>query len=501
MKISDARLTITSRNFSEQMDLLLKEESRTNLIGTVSGSSRKRSVSMGTVESFLPTMVVDRVSISQDRQVEYQSGYTGTIVSKSVVQSAVTGEIHVFEQEKMVEALVGGVIDRDVVVRQLARGEIVHMDTGSKHPGLPMNEGSISFQSLSGGMQISIKQTEFYFQEEQMVFASAGEVVTEDGRTIGFSLDIAMDRAFLSKTEQETLVRTWKERVVLTDPLVIGLDGGLPQLSDASFEFDLDADGKTEKISFASPGSGFLAFDRNNDGKINDGSELFGPGTGNGFEELAELDGDQNHWIDENDAVFSKLSVWTKDKNGQDRLISLKDAGIGAISLENALTFFDMTSMENTLKGRLKRSGVFLFENGNVGSIQQIDLAARPAESDRDKSELNISVKDTRSGGAASQVSDPPVLFAFPRSLTKPSEGQAAENPLESLLEQVKAMREKMNQILGERSDAHGLNQWPNIRWKKNGFALTNYQAYQIINPDPFVLFSGRKGRVGEMEG
>jgi len=446
-------------------------------------------------------MVVDRVSISQDRQVEYQSGYTGTIVSKSVVQAAATGEIQVFEQEKMVEALVGGVIDREVVVRQLARGEAVRMDTGSKLPVLPGNEGSVSLQTLSGGAQISIRQTEFFFQAEQMAFASAGEVITEDGRTIGFSLDIAMDRAFLSKTEHETLVRTWKERVVLTDPLVIGLDGGLPRLSDASFEFDLDADGKTEKISFTSPGSGFLAFDRNNDGKINDGSELFGPGTGNGFGELAELDGDHNNWIDENDAVFSKLSVWTQDKNGQDRLMSLKDAGIGAIFLEDALTFFDMTSMENTLKGSLKRSGMFFFENGNVGSVQQIDLAARPAEIDRGKAELDISVNGSRSGGGPSQVPDTPVSFAFPRVLTNPFQGQAAENPLESLLEQVKAMREKMNQILGETSESQGLNGWPNIRWKKNGFIPSNYKAYRMINPDPFVLFSGRKGRADEIGG
>ncbi len=36
-------------------------------------------------------------------------------------------------------------------------------------------------------------------------------------------------------------------------------------------------------IAFATGNSGFLAFDKNADGMINDGSELFGPESGNGF--------------------------------------------------------------------------------------------------------------------------------------------------------------------------------------------------------------------------
>ena len=188
-----------------------------------------------------------------------------------------------------------------------------------------------------------------------MTFASQGQVLTEDGRSINFSMELAMDRTTLTETREQALISTWQEQVVLVDPLIINLEGGVPALSDARFEFDLDNDGSTEEISFAASGSGFLSFDKNHDGMINNGSELFGPGTGNGFDELSAYDLDGNGWIDENDDVFSKLSVWTRDGSGNDLLVSLADAGIGAVYLDNAATAFELTDMDNALTGDVAR--------------------------------------------------------------------------------------------------------------------------------------------------
>ncbi len=311
MKILDAKMMITSHNSSEQMDLSLKEETQERFARKTPVPSNNRFIGMGTQGELFTSMVVDRVSISQNTQVEYQSGYFGEISSRSTVRTA-PGETMVFEQRQLLETIVGAVIDRDVVVRQIQQGDNIQIDTGLSTPKSFPRSGTDSSQ-LSDEKIISLSRTDIRFEAEQMTFTSKGEVVTEDGRIIEFALDLSMNRAFLSKTEQETLVHTWKEQVILTDPLVISLDGRLPVLSDTHFEFDLDNDGKTENISFVSAGSGFLAFDKNNDQKINNGSELFGPGTGNGFEELAIWDGDQNGWIDENDDVFSKLSVWTRE--------------------------------------------------------------------------------------------------------------------------------------------------------------------------------------------
>ena len=70
---------------------------------------------------------------------------------------------------------------------------------------------------------------------------------------------------------------------------------------NTNFSFDLDSDGVKEDIPMIRPGSGFLALDLNKDGIINNGNELFGPHTGDGFVELSSYDKDTNNWIDEND--------------------------------------------------------------------------------------------------------------------------------------------------------------------------------------------------------
>ena len=91
----------------------------------------------------------------------------------------------------------------------------------------------------------------------------------------------------------------------------------MANLTDQKFFFDIDADGKKDEISELAAGSGYLALDHNNDGKINDGSELFGPESGDGFADLAEYDDDGNGWIDENDAVWKKLKIWCRNKKGE----------------------------------------------------------------------------------------------------------------------------------------------------------------------------------------
>lgn len=170
----------------------------------------------------------------------------------------------------------------------------------------------------------------------------------------------------------------------LYDPLVINLDTDATELSDQTFYFDLDADGEEEEISMLK-GSGYLALDKNEDGIINDGSELFGTGNGDGFADLARYDEDGNGWIDENDSIWSKLKIWCKDEKGNDVLYKLSDKGVGAICLQNVSTDFtlqgDRTARDgateaNATNGAIRKTGIFLYENGNVGTVQHVDMAA-----------------------------------------------------------------------------------------------------------------------------
>jgi len=140
------------------------------------------------------------------------------------------------------------------------------------------------------------------------------------------------------------------------------------------FSFDLDADAHEEQISFVNPGSGFLALDKNGDGIINNGHELFGPATDNGFNELAAYDLDGNDWIDEKDEIYTQLRIWSKDAAGNDSLIALGQKNVGAIYLGHIDTPFLLSDQDNEQLGQIRSSSIFLEEAGGVGTIQQLDL-------------------------------------------------------------------------------------------------------------------------------
>ena len=221
-------------------------------------------------------------------------------------------------------------------------------------------------------------------EQEDTSFSTVGTVRTKDGREINFNVNINMSRRCEEYYREELNVAQFS----LCDPLVINLDTDATELSDQTFYFDLDADGTEEEISMLK-GSGYLALDKNGDGTINDGSELFGTQNGDGFADLAQYDEDGNGWIDENDSIWSKLKIWCKDENGNDVLYKLSDKGVGAICLQNVSTDFtlqgdrngqDGTTNANATNAVIRKTGIFLYENGNVGTVQHVDMAAYAAQ-------------------------------------------------------------------------------------------------------------------------
>ncbi|MCV6587412.1 MAG: hypothetical protein OIF57_00075 [Marinobacterium sp.] len=240
-----------------------------------------------------------------------------------------------------------------------ARQQLQAANTANRHHG------------HQGYATLSMTNSELYHESEQMTFSSQGRIHTEDGREINYRLELDMARDF----EREIFQQVRAPANQLIDPLTINLDGGAAGLASGTFRFDLNADGQEENISFARQGTGFLALDRNYDGKINDGSELFGTGRLGGYEQLSRYDSDNNNWIDENDSIFKRLKVWSRDADGDDQLVSLKKAGIGAIHLGSVSSSFELTGMGNDTLGQIKRSGVVLMEDGRVTSMQELDLA------------------------------------------------------------------------------------------------------------------------------
>ena len=217
----------------------------------------------------------------------------------------------------------------------------------------------------------STTETLCFESMEYTTFSAQGIVKTDDGREINVNIDIAMSSRFTQFTSATSLNAYFQA----IDPLVVNLHDAPAGLSDLKYFFDLDCDGTEEEISMLNDGSGFLALDKNGDGKINDGSELFGTASGDGFKDLAEYDLDKNGWIDENDAIFEKLKIWTFDETGKSILYSLKEAGVGAIGLQNRDTDFTLNSFAtNATNGFIRKTGIFLYESGDVGTVQHVDL-------------------------------------------------------------------------------------------------------------------------------
>ncbi len=117
------------------------------------------------------------------------------------------------------------------------------------------------------------------------------------------------------------------------DPLVFDLDGNGVDTTgiDQGVLFDLDGDGKSEKTSFVTGDDFVLSLDRNHNGKIDSGKELFGDANGfkDGIEELKSFDLNRDGTIDRLDPIFKDLKLFNKNR----RPISLGQAGIEKIDL------------------------------------------------------------------------------------------------------------------------------------------------------------------------
>jgi hypothetical protein len=161
-----------------------------------------------------------------------------------------------------------------------------------------------------------------------------------------------------------------------TDPLVLDLasNGFTTRGLGDAVRFDLDADGRSDEISVPSGDDALLALDRNGNGRIDDGRELFGDqnGAANGFAELAKYDDNRDGRIDAQDAVFNRLRLLRFDAAGQQQTQSLAQAGVAAIELQaqnvkQALGAYD----------EIAQLGQFEFADGRRGQAADLLLARR----------------------------------------------------------------------------------------------------------------------------
>lgn len=164
---------------------------------------------------------------------------------------------------------------------------------------------------------------------------------------------------------------------------MINFGASTARLTDTLFEFDMTGNGETAQFASLGAGSGYLVFDRNGNGKVDDGSELFGPESGSGFSELAAFDDDGNRWIDANDEIFQSLSVWVQTADGGQDLRSLAEVGVQALYVDSVDDRFTLTNPQGVppLGGQIKASGIYLTTDGEVRTLEELDLAEQNTES------------------------------------------------------------------------------------------------------------------------
>lgn len=172
-------------------------------------------------------------------------------------------------------------------------------------------------------------------------------------------------------------------KITRRDPLILDLDGDgieTTNVTDGAY-FDHDSNGFSEQTGWVNSDDGLLVLDRNNDGIINDGKELFGDQTilsngqkaSNGFQALAELDSNADGKIDANDAAFNQLRIW-QDIDGDgystaDELLTLEEAGIQSINLQSEIS--TVTDPEGNTQ---TRTGSFEKIDGTTGTIGEYTL-------------------------------------------------------------------------------------------------------------------------------
>lgn len=185
-------------------------------------------------------------------------------------------------------------------------------------------------------------------------------------------------------------------------PLVLDLDGDGVETTGlkSNTYFDHDGNGFSENTGWAGKDDGILIYDRNCNGEIDDGSELFGNNTilsngkkaANGFEALKDLDSNKDGIFDANDAAFGNVKIW-KDANGNGKLdagelLTLLEAGVAGINLD-----YNNQNVTDANGNKHSQTGSYTKTDGTMGAISDVWFDANNSKTIYDPVEVPNDIK------------------------------------------------------------------------------------------------------------
>lgn len=179
------------------------------------------------------------------------------------------------------------------------------------------------------------------------------------------SISVSMQSISLEVTERTTV----EGGVIFgaQDPLILDLDGNGFDTTNAHEGrlFDMDGDGEPEQVSWVRGNDALLALDRNGNGTIDDGTELFGDqnGAADGFAELARFDANGDGVIDADDPVYQALML--VDANGEAR--NMAEAGIANLRLDVVVPM-----NQRLTGGQLAATSGFHWQDGRQGTVGEV---------------------------------------------------------------------------------------------------------------------------------
>ncbi|MBL4942539.1 MAG: hypothetical protein JKY81_12870 [Colwellia sp.] len=226
---------------------------------------------------------------------------------------------------------------------------------------------TIGEQSFQQGDLLSVEQ--WTTSKQQLSYQIQGKFnINDQALSLNYNFTLSSERTSYSKIEMSA--------AALKDPLIVQFGAQSLGKITGQKNFLINQDNTLDKLPIFSGDVGYLVFDQNNNQQADDGSELFGPQTGQGFAELARLDSNNNGFIDAEDKDFERLYLWqpNADNSQTERWLSLQEAKIQAISLSAISTPFDFYDQQGQLQAQLRQSSFAISDEGYGRGVHQVDV-------------------------------------------------------------------------------------------------------------------------------